>query len=129
VDAVEGDYDETPARVIFSLTVLSEHPIPALAGFPGRPGSQRAGDDFMYVIHKADFEEDDPETRAYLLDEGVNEALNRLDVSGVDPDELHHPEVRVRAFYTFDPGSETISTGVVNRLARVNAALWIDSNG
>lgn len=107
---------------------MSEHPIDAFAAFPGSVGTPRVGDDFMYVVHKVDYLEDDPETRAFLLNEAANEALDRIELSGVNIDELHHPDVRVRAFYTFDPGSETIGAGIVNRFALVNAAIWVDSH-
>jgi hypothetical protein len=119
---------ETPTRVVFSLTVTSEHPIAALSTFPVQSRALSPDDDFIYAIDKVYFEEGDMGDRAELLDAAVNDALDRLILSGIDVAELHRDDVYVRAFYTFSPGSETIRPEVVKRLARINATIWIDAN-
>jgi hypothetical protein len=48
----------------------------------------------------------------------VSAALDRLDTSGVSPEELRRPDVFVRAFFTFGRGAETIGADIVERLAR-----------
>jgi hypothetical protein len=121
--------DDTQTLVSFSLTVLSPHPIDELAPYAAPSLVALAADDFMYGIYKVGFEDADDSTRAERLHGIVIEALDLLDASGISPSELHHPDVRVRALYTFDPGPETISADIVSRLARINATIWIDSNG
>ncbi|MEO6115936.1 MAG: hypothetical protein ABIP33_06090 [Pseudolysinimonas sp.] len=118
---------ESPTRVVFSLTVTSEHPIAALSNFPVQSRALSPDDDFIYAIDKVFFDEDDTGDRADLLDAAVNDALDRLIMSGIDVAELHRDDVYVRAFYTFSPGSETIRPEVVKRLARINATIWIDA--
>ncbi|MEO6533698.1 MAG: hypothetical protein ABIO06_09010 [Pseudolysinimonas sp.] len=119
---------EAPTRVVFSLTVTSEHPIAALSNFPIANRGLNPDDDYIYAIDKVYFEEDDTGDRADLLDAAVNDALDRLSMSGIDVVELHRDDVYVRAYYTFSPGSETIRPEVVKRLARINATIWIDAN-
>jgi hypothetical protein len=119
---------ETQTRVVFSLTVTSEHPIEALAKFPTVARRLNPDDDYIYAIDKVYFEEDDSGDRADLLNASVNDALDRLNLSGVDVAELHRDDVYVRAYYTFSPGSETIRPEVVKRLARINATIWIDAD-
>ena len=119
---------ESSTRVVFSLTVTSEHPIAALSNFPIANRGLNPDDDYIYAIDKVYFEEDDTGDRADLLDAAVNDALDRLIMSGIDVAELHRDDVYVRAYYTFSPGSETIRPEVVKRLARINATIWIDAN-
>jgi hypothetical protein len=119
---------ETRTRVVFSLTVTAEHPIEALAGFPMMSRGLNPDDDYIYAIDKVYFEEVDAGDRADLLNATVNDALDRLNLSGVDVAELHRDDVYVRAYYTFSPGSETIRPDVVKRLARINATIWIDAD-
>ena len=114
--------------VSFSLTVLSPHPIDDLRPFAAPTVLGRADDDVIYGIFKAGFEDGDDATRADRLREMVTEALDLLDATGVSPSELDHEDVRVRAFFTFDPGAETIPADLVRRLARINATIWIDAN-
>jgi hypothetical protein len=114
--------------VSFSLTVLSPHPIDDLTPYAATTLVARADDDFMYGIYKSGFEDSDDSTRADRLHEVASEALDLLDATGVSPSELHHDDVRVRAFFTFDPGAETIRAEIVGRLARINATIWIDAN-
>lgn len=121
--------DDEETHVSFSLTVLSPHAIDDLAPYAARAIAARTDDDFMYGIYKADFSEDDESTRAVLLHEICSEALDLLDSTGVSPSELNHPEVRVRAYYSFGSGHETLGADVVARLARIHATIWIEANG
>ena len=109
----------TQTRVSFSLTVMSPHPIDELSGYLTRDLAARAHDDYLYGIYT---------DRADQLHVLAVQALDLLDATGVSPSELQHPDVRVRAFYTFDPGFETIRAEIVRRLARINATMWIDAN-
>jgi hypothetical protein len=120
--------DDEPTSVSFSLSVLSPHTIDDLAPFAAQPFAARTDDDYMYGIYKGGFEEDDDVQRAGLLHELVSEALDTLDATGVSPSELTHPDVRVRAFYTFGSGAETIRSDLVQRFARINAVIWVDAN-
>jgi hypothetical protein len=123
----EREEDE-PTRVIFSLLVNSDTPIAELAHFPGRTRPPRPDDDYLYDIFHADFEDDNWDSRADKLNAAANDGLNLLDASGVDPERLAAPDVVVRAFFTFDPGAETIEASVVKRLAGYSATIWIDAN-
>jgi len=118
----------TQTRVSFSLTVMSPHPIDELNGYLARDFAARAHDDYLYGIYKDAFDEPDETDRADQLHTMAVQALDLLEATGVSPSELQHPDVRVRAFYTFDPGSETIRAEVVRRLARINATIWVDAN-
>jgi hypothetical protein len=128
-DATEAQDDEEdePTRVIFSLTVHSDHPIAALAGLTGRKRQQKKTDDYFYEVLLASFEDRDWSSRADKLDEVVTSAIDRLEATRVDLDELAQDDVSVRAFFTFDPGAETIRAELVSRLARIHAAIWIDA--
>ena len=66
-------------------------------------------------------------TRADALDAAVNVGLDRLDASGVDPQNLDRSGVLVRAFFTFSPRAETISAESVKRLAQYHATIWVDT--
>jgi hypothetical protein len=124
-DQLEAD---EPTRVIFSLSVNSETPIAALHDFPARTRAPRPNDDFYYDVYHADFEDSNWDSRAQSLDSAVNAALDLLDASGVAKSEFESSDAAVRAFFTFDPGAETITAGVVKRLAEYNATIWIDAN-
>lgn len=119
---------ETQTLVSFSLTVLSGHPIDDLEPFAGRTFMSGPDEDHFYSIYKSDFEGEEWAERSDRLHEIVTDALDTLDATGISPSELHHEDVRVRAFYTFEPGSETIRAEDVKRLARINATIWIDAN-
>jgi hypothetical protein len=98
-----------------------------LADFTTVRRSPKPDDDFLYTISEVNFSEDDTRIRADRLDEAVSAALDRLEATGVDLDLLATDGVFVRAFFSFSPGSETISAGLVSRLARVHATIWIDA--
>jgi hypothetical protein len=123
-----GDED---THVIFSLTVQCDFPIEALApmrNFATAGGKPRANDDVVYFIGKmTSFEEGNWRTRADKLDAAVNFALDNLDATRVDPEEMRRPDVFVKAFFTFGSGAETISADIVERLARYHATTWIDA--
>lgn len=120
--------EESSTLVIFSLDVISEEPIPSLASLQAEARPHRIDDThFQYHIGKVSFEEGDWTRRADLLDDAIGELLDRLDRTGVTPEELSDPAVFVRAFLTLPPGAETVRANLVQRLGRVNATLWIDA--
>jgi hypothetical protein len=124
--------DDDACYVIFSLGVHSSHPIAALAAFRDLGLNRRIprpADHYFYDFGWSSFSEDDTSARAHKLDAIVNEAIDRMDGTGIDPDDLDASDVDVRAFFTFDPGAETISSEIVQRLARYHATIWIDANG
>lgn len=118
-------------HVIFSLTVQSMHPIPALETLRQReriPGKPRPDDEYFYSAGPTfSFDEEDWQPRADKLDHAVDEALRILEATGVNNNDLAHEDVFVRAFFTFWPGAQTISAEIVERLARVHATIWIDA--
>lgn len=124
----QGDDD---TQVIFSLSVHCDFPIEALA--PMRlltraGGKPRADNDVVYGIGETiSFEDGNSSTRADKLDAAVNAALDLLDSTGVDPEEMRRPDVFIKAFFTFGEGAETISAETVERLARYHATIWIDA--
>jgi hypothetical protein len=129
VDAQDDDEFEEldPTRVIFTLSVMSDDPIPALLGMPGRTRAPRPDDGELYTIHHFDVTDDDWMTRGDAVDAALNEAFDKLDATGLSPEELSAPGVWVRALFTFNPGSETIHARVVQRMAKYHTTIWIDS--
>jgi len=124
----ETEEDETGTYVIFSLSVDAEPPKNTLSDIPGRRRPRRPDDDFHYDFGQVSFDEARWDVRADRLDAVVNDALDRLEATGVDPGELKQEDVLVRAFFTFDPGAETLRASVIERLARWHATIWIDAN-
>ena len=120
--------DEPGTYVIFSLSVISEHEIAAFRGIAGRKRPPRPADNFFYDFGQDSFTDSNWNSRADKLDSLVSAALDRLEATGVDPTELAHDDVFVRAYFTFDPGAETIQPAVIERLARIHAGIWIDAN-
>lgn len=123
----QGDDD---TLVIFSMTVQCDVPIDALEPMRALTtsiGKPRADDDVSYDIGKVSFHDGDWNTRADKLDAAVNEALDRLDATGVDPAIMRRSDVFIKAFFTFGGGAETISADVVERLAKYHATIWIDA--
>ncbi|GAA0996257.1 hypothetical protein GCM10009563_16560 [Subtercola frigoramans] len=125
----QPEEDDETTYVIVSLTIHSAHPIAALSVFSEDGPTSSPSDEHHYEVHRASFSEADWSVRAERLDKAVNEALDKLDQTGLDTAELHHPAVFVRAFFTFGRGAETLSAEMVGRLARVHATIWIDANG
>lgn len=122
------DDDET--LVIFSFTVQSKAPIDALTpmrSFERGAGKPRDIDDVFYDVAHVSFEDGNWQTRADKLAAAVNDALDRLDATGVDPLEMRRADVFVRAFFTFGSGAETINADIVERLAQYHAWIWIDA--
>jgi len=123
----DEDADDDATGVIFSLMINSVGELPELAPFRHERRRPRPDDDTLYQIGTVSFEDDDWQSRAERLDAEVHGLLDRLDATGIDPTRLHDDDVLVRAYFTFDPGAETISAEVVARLARIHATIWIDA--
>jgi hypothetical protein len=130
-DAADADLLDTDdeTQVIFRLTVQAERPLEGLADlrvFENRKG-RLPDDEVFYDVAHASFEDGDWNSRADKLDAAVRHALDRLEASGVDPQDLRRPDVFVRAFFTFGPGAETLSADIIERLAMYHATVWIDA--
>lgn len=119
----EGD----DGHVIYSLLINSEHPLDSLVGLDGRRRPAADGDDYLYVVYETAFDEPDWAARATRLEEIIQASLDALDGTGISLDALAHPDVLVRAFFTFPRGAETISAKAVQRLAACHATIWIDA--
>jgi hypothetical protein len=119
--------DETAPYVIFSLTVISEDRIEKLVSLPGRKDTGRRIDDHLYKVAQESFYELQTEARAIRLNAAIMKAIDVLYATGVDPALFHSAGVWVRAYFTFDPGSQTIDAESLSRLAAINATVWIDA--
>ena len=125
-----GDADDgrSTTRVVFSLSVTSSSPIAAFIDVPSlrrAPLSAR----FSYDFGISSSVDEMWSARANGLAGTVTAALDRLDATGVDPDELAAADRIVSARFSVSPGSETIPTEVVRRLARIHAVILMDSWG
>jgi hypothetical protein len=123
--------DDDDTHVIFSLSVDSSHEITALSGLrqlERTTGRRFPTDHFFYSAGAmASIVENDSDLRADKLNAAIIASLDRLEGTGVKPDDLGSDGVRVTALFTFEPGPETISAEMVQRLARVHATIWIDA--
>jgi hypothetical protein len=122
------DDGRSTTRLIFSLSVTSPTPIVEFLDIPSLrrgPRSHRFGYDFgMASAVNAVWG-----VRARTLDALVDDALDRLDATGIDPAELAIDSRVVEARFSVSPGTEVLSSDVVRRLARVHARIQMDSWG
>ncbi|WP_345373605.1 tetratricopeptide repeat protein [Frondihabitans cladoniiphilus] len=123
----DDDDDSDAGHVIFSLDVLSLHAIPALSGLSSLSPNIHPRDNFQYRVHHESFTESNWSLRADRVEATLTAALDTLEATQVDLAALHHPDVFVRAFFTFGSGAETIHAEALQRLAKFNATLWIDA--
>jgi hypothetical protein len=122
-------YPEESTRVLFSMFVVSEDPIPALAALTAPPRRRPAPDDLhAYDLARVAFEVDDADERAGRLNAELGAALDLLESTGVDRDALHSSSVDVRAYWTLGSGAHTIDARSIARLAAVGAQVWIDAD-
>jgi hypothetical protein len=119
--------DDDPTTVIFTLSVISDHEIAGLESFFEPPRRPRDDETRIYTIHHFKVVDDDWSTRGDSVDAGLLEALDRLDATGIPPQELRGEDVWVRALFTFSPGAETITSDVIERLAKYHVTIWIDT--
>ena len=134
IRAVQGRRGSS-SRLTFSLSIVSERPLVALAGFERRwprrrdegDEAARLGGNHLYGIGRFSVEETDWATRADLVDAGISGVLERLDATGIGLGELNRADVYVRAYFTLPPGAETIRADTLERLSAINATLWLDA--
>ena len=119
-DGVDGD---DLGFIIVSLDVFSTAPIAELSAFervdPNSDGERR------YELGKISFEEEDATTRAQMLESTVLTLLDLL--REVPRTALFDSGTFVRLFLTLGRGAQTLSSALVQKLAAVNATVWIDS--
>ena len=110
----EADDGRSTTRVVFALSVTSPTPIPEFVDVASlRHGPRR--DRFSYDFGTASSVDDMWGTRANGLADTVNAALDRLDGTGIDPDDLATEGRIVSARFSVSPGSETIPGDLVRR--------------
>lgn len=121
----DDDWDEPDdtGHVIASFTVFSPTPIDALAEH--LVVRDPPEDAHRYDFGTVTFNELDAYRRADRLRETIDAFLNRL--VDVPREDLHASGAFVRLFITFPRGAETIQAQTVQRLAEVNATIWIDA--
>jgi hypothetical protein len=125
----DADNDgRSTTRVVFALSVTSPSPIPAFKDIPAGRRAPRT-DEFSYDFGTASSVDDMWGARAHTLDDTINAALDRLDETGIDPDELAADDRVVSARFSVSPGAETLRPAVVRRLARIHAHILMDSWG
>ena len=116
--------DEDDGHVIVSLSVDSDEAIAELEGW--RVDSD--GTDVGYGAYRMgtiSFDEPNGERRADALHAAMDTLLGRL--ADAPRARLRERGTVVRMHLTVPTGAETISAGMVTRLAEVNATLWIDA--
>ena len=119
----------------FSLSIVSQQPLAALAGFERQwPRRHRETDEaarvdrkHLYGIGRFSVEESAWAARAELVDVGISGVLEQLDATGIGIRDLRRPDVFVRAYFTLPPGAETIRADTLERLSAIHATLWIDA--
>ena len=124
-----------PSRLTFSLSIVSQQPLIALAGFERQwPRRQHEVDEaarvegkHLYGIGRFSVEESAWAARAELVDAGISDVLERLDETGIGIRDLRRSDVFVRAYFTLPPGAETIRADTLERLCAIHATLWIDA--
>lgn len=118
----DEDDDDDFGQVIVSLTVVSPTAIAALSAFERDPGTS---DDLWYQLGTTSFVEHDTQRRLDALERAVSTLLDLL--SDVPRAILFDDATFVRLFITFGRGAQTLSSALVQRIAEVNATIWIDA--
>lgn len=113
--------DADTGHVIVSLSVFTVVRIDELERYL----RDRADSSFSYDLGTATFDEPAWEARADKLNATIHELVGQL--ASVPRDVLHAPESFVRLYMTLPSGAETLEARTVQRLAEVNATVWIDA--
>jgi hypothetical protein len=116
---------DSQTHVIFSLSVNADEPIHAFAHI--LDSAKATVSDYFYDFGTTRFDESEANARAERLETAVIAAIDSLESTGVTRAELERDDVLVRAYFTFGPGAETISANLVQRLAKIQATIWIDA--
>ena len=117
------DADDDHGQVIVSLDVFAAEAIDELSGFEATVAGQSDGR--RYELGTITLFEEDADRRADALDHAVSTLIGIL--AEVSREALFAEGTFVRLFVTFGAGAQTLSASLVQRIAAVNATVWIDS--
>lgn len=122
-DAATIDDDDDFGWVIVTLTVFAPSTIDELSAFE-RTGESK-DDGWSYDLGTIKIDEPDTDRRLHALDSAVSTLLDLL--SEVPREVLFDEESFVRLFLTFGRGAQTLWPALIQRIAAVNATVWIDT--
>lgn len=123
VDAEEASDDDDHGLAIVSLDVFAPSAIDEISAFE-RAGESR-DDGWRYELGTIRIDEKDTDRRQHALDSAVSALLDLL--SEVPREVLFDEASFVRLFLTFGRGAQTLWPALVQKIAAVNATVWIDS--
>jgi hypothetical protein len=113
---------------ILSMDLIVDAPIPELEPWRHRPRRPRDDDRIDYdLIPDGRIEDDEVTPSATRLIEAMRGSLDRLDAAVTDPAVVTHPDAWFRTFVTLSPGTWTIPSDVVRRIAALRGNIWIDA--
>jgi hypothetical protein len=130
--AVAADADTTNADahddddfgwVIVSLSVFAPSAIDELSAFEWT--GESTDDGWRYHLGTIRIDERDTDRRLHTLDRAVSTLLDLL--SEVPREVLFDEKSFVRLFLTFGRGAQTLWPALVQKIAAVNATVWIDT--
>jgi hypothetical protein len=102
--------------------------IDALESVRWSPKHPRPDDPIAYELVASDhLEFDGPGRTRASLPAHVEAGLALLDAARVDPVVFEDPDTWVRTFLTVSPGTWTLPSAVIRRLAAVRSNIWIDA--
>lgn len=113
--------DADTGHVIVSLSVSTAVRVDELERYLRDPPVSP----FVYDLGTVKFDEPAWEARADKLNATIHELVDQL--ASVPRAVLHAPESFVRLYMTLPSGAETLEARTVQRLAGVNATVWIDA--
>lgn len=117
------DDDEDFGQVLVSLTIFAPSAIDELSAFERTEESRDDG--WWYDLGTISIEEEDAGRRLHALDGAVSTMLDLL--SEVPRAVLFDERSFVRLFLTFGRGAQTLRPALVQKIAAVNATVWIDT--
>jgi len=115
------EMDADTGHLIVSLSVWTAVRVDELERYLRDPSESG----FFYRLGTVKFEEPAWEARADKLNTTIHGLVDQL--ASVPRDVLHAPESFVRLYMTLPSGAETLEARTVQRLAEVNATVWIDA--
>lgn len=124
VDDAEMDMnDDDFGWVIVTLTVFAPSTIDELSAFERTGDAKDVGRSYDLGTIRVD--EPDTDRRLHALDSSVSTLLDLL--SDVPREVLFDEASFVRLFMTFGRGSQTLRPALIQKIAAVNATVWIDT--
>lgn len=120
---VEDDEDDF-GWVIVTLTVFAPVAIDELSAFEWT-GEARDDGVRSYGLGTIRIDEPDTDRRVHALDSAVSTLLDLL--SDVPREVLFDEASFVRLFMTFGRGAQTLLPALIQKIAAVNATVWIDT--